>query len=338
MARDVAKEVRVRMTPQEQQQLSRTQPVNPEAYQVYLEGRFWWTQRTVESLSRAIDCFQLAVAKDPGEARAYSGLADAHALLGSTPYNARPPKELFPKAAEFARKALELDPELAEARTSLAYVKLAFDWDAAGAEREFRQAIGLNPGYATARHWYGHTLLAMGRLEEAMQEFMRARELDPRSPVIASSIAWCHYNARRYDRAIEEYRKILERDPNYVLVISSLGWVYARASRMKDAIDTLEHAVKLAPNAPAVLGALGYAHALAGDASAARGAIRRLQALCAKQYIPAMLFALVHAGLKETEAAAEWLEKAREERSDYINYLSVDPAFAELSSRARGPS
>jgi len=337
VARDVARHVQVRVTPQEHERLARAQPVDPEAYQAYLEGRFWWNRRTVEALHRAIECFHLATVRDPGDARAYAGLADTHALLGSTPYNARPPQELFPKAADFARRAVEIDSGLAEARTSLAYVKLAFEWDAQEAERDFRAAIDLNPGYATARHWHGHSLMALGRLDEALVEFTRAQELDLHSPVIASSIGWCHYYAGNYDRAIEQYQGILLRDPNYVLVMASLGMVYAQSGRVAASIAMFQRALDVTPDSISVWAALGYAHAISGDAHAARGIIDKLDTYSREHYVPAMLRAVIHTGLKETDVAMQWLQKARDERSDYVNYLHVDPAFSGLRSHAGFP-
>jgi DNA-binding winged helix-turn-helix (wHTH) protein/Flp pilus assembly protein TadD len=335
VAQDVARQIRARVTSWEQQRLTRPQPVNPEAYKAYLEGRFWWNQRTVESLYRSIDCFRLALARDPEHARAYSGLADSYALLGSSPYNARPPKELFPKATEFARKALDLDEDLAEARSSLAFVKLAFDWDAAAAEGEFLVALDLNPGYATARHWHGLSLMALGQFDHALVEFTRAQELDSRSPIIASGIGWCHYFAGRCDRAVEQYLKILRHDPNYVLVIASLGFVCAQGGRSVESIAALEQAVKLAPNNPTVLAALGYAYAMSSGEQEAQHVLHQLSTLSRQQYVPAMSFALIHLGRQENDIALNWLEKAYEERSDYINYVSLDPAFAGLRSDRR---
>ncbi|MSV34784.1 MAG: tetratricopeptide repeat protein [Bryobacterales bacterium] len=176
VARDVATQIQVQVTPEESQRLARTQVVNPEAYQAYLEGRFWWNRRTVAGLTRSIDHFNLAITKDPKDGRGYAGLADTYIVLASTPYNAQPPKDLFPKAAKFAERALEIDGGLAEARVSRAFIKLQFEWDAPGAEREFRQAIELNPGYATARHWHAHALIALGRLDEALDWLEKARE------------------------------------------------------------------------------------------------------------------------------------------------------------------
>jgi TolB-like protein/DNA-binding winged helix-turn-helix (wHTH) protein len=180
--------VQAEMTPQESQRLARVQPVNPEAYRAYVKGRFWWNKRTDEGFRQAIANFNAAIEKDPKFAPAYSGLADTYALLGSTPYNWRPPRDLFPQAAELARKALELDSSLAEAHTSLAFVKLCYDWDAPGADREFQLAIKSNPGYATARHWHSHNLLAMGRLDDALAEMTRALELDPLSLPIGAGV------------------------------------------------------------------------------------------------------------------------------------------------------
>ncbi len=335
VARDVARHVRVRVTPEEDQQLAAAQPVNPEAYQAYLEGRFWWNRRTEEGFRLAIESFELAIAKDPRDARAYAGLADTYSLIGSTPYSAPSPKDVFPKAAQLARKALELDSSLADAHASLAFVKLAFERDTAGAEREFQRAILLNPGYANAHHWYGHNLMAMGRLEEALAAKTRAQELDSRSLVIPSGIAWCHYYAGDYDRAILQCRNTLVRDPAFVLAICVLGLSYAQSGRTEEAIAAFQKPLSLAPENPAVLIGMSYSYARSGNVKEAHAQLAKLTARAAERFVPGTLFAIVYAGLQESDAAFHWLEKAREERSDYLNYVGIDPAFAGLRSDPR---
>jgi tetratricopeptide (TPR) repeat protein len=327
--------VQAEMTPQESQRLARVQPVNPEAYRAYVKGRFWWNKRTDEGFRQAIANFNAAIEKDPKFAPAYSGMADTYALLGSTPYNWRPPRDLFPQAAELARKALELDSSLAEAHTSLAFVKLCYDWDAPGADREFQLAIKSNPGYATARHWHSHNLLAMGRLDDALAEMTRALELDPLSLPIGAGVGWCHYYARAYDKAIEQYRKTIEMDKSYVLLHSTLGLAYDVKGSRREAISEFTTAVNLAPaNAPVRAG-LGHAYAVAGRTREAREQLDRLKAQSAKEYVPPVLFAFLYTGLGDKETAFEWLRKACEERSDYMMYLKVDPAFDQLRSDAR---
>ena len=331
----VVRGVQAKMTPLESQRLARVQPVTPEAYRAYVMGRFWWNKRTAEGFQRAIENFTAAIKYDPKYAAPYSGLADTYALLGSTPYNARPPREMFPKAVELARKALELDASLAEPHTSLAFVKLCYDWDAAGADREFQRAIESNPGYANARHWHSHNLLAMGRLDEGLAEMTRALELDPLSLPIGAGVGWCHYYARAYDKAIEQYRKTLEMDQSHVLLHSTLGLAYDLKGSHREAISEFTTAVNLAPaNAPVRAG-LGHAYAVAGRTREAREQLDRLKAQSEKEYVPSMLFAFLYIGLGDKESAFEWLRKACEERSDYMMYLKVDPAFDELRSDAR---
>ncbi|MBI3470464.1 MAG: winged helix-turn-helix domain-containing protein [Candidatus Solibacter usitatus] len=331
----VVRGIQAKMTPQENQRLARVQPVTPQAYRAYVKGLFWWNKRTAEGFQRAIENFTAAIQYDPKYAPAYSGLADTYALLASTPYNAWPPREAFPRAAELARKALELDGSLAEPHASLAMVKLCYDWDAAGADREFQRALESNPGYATARHWHSHNLLAMGRLNEALAEMTRALELDPLSLPIGAGVGWCHYYTRAYDKAIEQYRKTLEMDKNYVLLHSLLGLAYDLKGSRGEAISEFATAVNLAPdNAPARAG-LGHAYAVAGRMREAREQLDRLKAQSGKQYVPFIMFAYLYAGLGDKEAAFEWLRKACEERSDYMMYLKVDPTFDELRSDAR---
>src|SRR5690242_7341250 len=205
---------------------------------------------------------------------------------------------------------------------------MACDGDPAGAEREFRRAIELNPGYASAHHWYGHNLMAMGRLEEALAELTRAQELDSRSLVIAAGIGWNHYYGGEYNRAIQQCRKALEQDPSFVLLICVLGLAYAQTKRTAEAITAFQKALSLAPANPFTLAGLGYACAVSGDAKVARKHLASLRAKAKKQYVPAILFAFLHAGLREKDAAFQWLERASDERSDYMLYLKIVPAFA----------
>jgi TolB-like protein/Tfp pilus assembly protein PilF len=305
---------------------SRVQSVVPDAYQAYLRGRFFWNKRTEPALRRAVDYFNEAIAKDGTYAPAYAGLADSWSLLASNSYDAVPPREGMPLAKAAAQRALELDGGLAEAHTSLAYVTMAYDWDLEPAEREFQQAIRYNPGYATARHWHAHCLLAAGRLEEASAEMRQAQNLDPLSLPVNVGVGWCSYFARRYDDAINQYRKTLELEPNFALTHQTLGMALAQKHDYPEAIAEFQTALTLSGGASAIA-SLGYAYGLAGSKADARAQLARLVELSHHRYVPAIYMAQVCLGLRDARGFSSWLSKAREERSEYLIYYQFDPAF-----------
>jgi TolB-like protein/DNA-binding winged helix-turn-helix (wHTH) protein/Flp pilus assembly protein TadD len=305
---------------------SRLQTVVPEAYQAYLRGRFFWNKRTEPALRKAVQYFNDAIAKDGKYAPAYAGLADSWSLLASNSYDAVPPREGMPLAKAAAQRALELDSGLAEAHTSLAYVTMAFDWDLEPAEREFQQAIRCNPGYATARHWHAHCLLAAGRLEDAAAEMRQAQNLDPLSLPVNVGVGWCSYFARRYDEAIGQYRKTLELEPNFALAHQTLGMALAQKHDYPEAIAEFQTAVTLSGGASAVA-SLGYAYGLAGSKAEARAQLARLVELSHRRYVPAIYMAQVCLGLRDGRGFSSWMSKAREERSEYLIYYQRDPAL-----------
>jgi TolB-like protein/DNA-binding winged helix-turn-helix (wHTH) protein len=305
---------------------TRLQPVVPDAYQAYLRGRFFWNKRTEPALRRAVEYFNEAIAKDGTYAPAYAGLADSWSLLASNSYDAVPPREGMPLAKAAALRALELDGGLAEAHTSLAYVTMAFDWDLERAEREFQQANRSNPGYATARQWHAHCLLAAGRLEEAAAEMRQAQNLDPLSLPVNVGVGWCSYFARRYDDAIAQYRKTLELEPNFALAHQTLGMALAQKHDYPKAIAEFQTALTLSGGASAVA-SLGYAYGLAGSKADARAQLARLVDLSHHRYVPAIYMAQVYLGLRDSQGFSSWLSKAREERSEYLIYYQRDPAF-----------
>jgi len=305
---------------------SRPQTVVPDAYQAYLRGRFFWNKRTEPALRRAVDYFNEAIAKDGTYAPAYAGLADSWSLLASNSYDAVPPREGMPLAKAAALRALELDGGLAEAHTSLAYVTMAYNWDLEPAEREFLQAIRCNPGYATARHWHAHCLLAAGRLDEASAEMRQAQNLDPLSLPVNAGVGWCSYFARRYDDAIRQYRMTLELEPNFALAHQTLGLALAQKHDYPEAIAEFQTALKLSGGASAVA-SLGYAYGLAGSKADARAQLARLVELSHHRYVPALYMAQVCLGLRDAPGFSSWLSKAREERSEYLIYYQFDPAF-----------
>lgn len=269
---DVAKEMttalRMRLTGDEEKRMAKNYTTNPEAYQLYLQGRYWWNKRSEEGFNRGLEYFQQAIAKDPSYALAYSGLADCYSLLAA--YSFLPPKEAFPKAKDAAQKALEIDSTLAEAYASRGYIKFVYELDWSGADREFQQAIKLNPSYATAHQWRADALVNAGRLDEARAEEKRALELDPLSVIINWESAHGFYFSRQYDQAIEQERKTLEMDPNFVAAHAELCRAYVPKSMYKESIAECEKSVAISPGNALTLSLLGYAYAAGGAKS--RGA------------------------------------------------------------------
>ena len=334
LARAIAREIRVTVTADETARLKKAAPVDPEAHQLYLKGRYYWNKRTAEAFDTAMRFFQQAIEKDPDYAPAYAGLADTYALLAGPPSEVLSPNEAMPKAKQAALKALEIDGTLAEAHASLALVLSEYDWNWAEAEREFERAIELNPGYATARQWHAHNLVVQGRLDEALTEARKAVELDPLSLVINNSLGRVLYFRRRLDEAAEQSRKAAEIDPGFLNTYYRLGMVYAAKGDFRAAVAEYEklHGEAAVSLAPALLGnALGRS----GDAAGARRMLDRLTTLSKKRYVPAAHVALVYMGLGDKDQAFRWLEKARDERSDFLRFLQVDPLFDPLRSDPR---
>ncbi|PYU18868.1 MAG: hypothetical protein DMG32_25500 [Acidobacteria bacterium] len=327
--------LRMRLTGEDQKRMAKSYTTNPEAYRLYLQGRFWLSKRSEEGFNKSIDFFQQAIAKDPNYALAYSGLADCYSLLAT--YGDVSPRETYPRAKEAALKALEIDNALAEAHASLAYVKTLFDLDWSGGEREFQRAIALNPSYANAHYWYAGVLQAMGRSEEATAEQKRALELDPLSLSINRDLGAAFYLARQYDQAIEQERKTLELDPNFILAHSYLGLAYVQRSMYKEGIAECEKELVISPSNPYALAELGYAYALAGRRAEAQKVLDQLNQLSKHKYVPAMSRVGIYSGLGEKDKAFEWLEKSYEERSLglTVNFIQVSPAYDGLRSDPR---
>jgi TolB-like protein/DNA-binding winged helix-turn-helix (wHTH) protein/Tfp pilus assembly protein PilF len=325
-AESIADKIRVKLTPVEKERLARSRPVNPAAWLDYSHGRQFWDRRTPQGIQGAIDYFGRAIRDDPKYAQAYSGLADAYALLGSTGADAMPPREAMLEAKKDAQMAVTLDRDLAEGHTSLGYVLLSYDWDPSGARREFDRAIELNPRYATAHHWFAHYWLALGQPEKALAESRQAQLLDPSSPVIDVGVGWCLYHGRRFDEAIKEYRAALEISPEFGLAHALLGMALEHSGAYAQAIEEFNKASQLGASPSFVLAGLGCAHALAGHAREARGVLDQLDAKAGrKEYVPAVSRAAIWAALGNRDRGIEWTRKAVEERSDYVVYLGTEP-------------
>jgi TolB-like protein/Tfp pilus assembly protein PilF/predicted Ser/Thr protein kinase len=335
LAKEMTTMLRMRLTGEDEKRMAKTYTANPEAYQDYLKGRFWWGKRNEEGFNKGIEYFQQAIAKDPAYALAYSGLADSYALLAV--YGFVPPMDAFPKAKDAAQKALSIDETLGEAHTSLAYIKFKYDWDWPGADKEFERAIELNPTYATAHHWHAERLSNAGRTEQGIAEYKRALELDPLSLVINREFGETGYNyARQYDQCIEQLRKTLEIAPNFTWVHLGLGGCYLGKSMNREAIAEFEKELAASPGSTYALALLGNAYAVAGRRADAQKVLLQLDEIAKKKYLPGMGRAIVYIGLGDKDKAFEWLEKSYADRSiNMADSLKTSPIFDPLRSDPR---
>jgi TolB-like protein/Tfp pilus assembly protein PilF len=325
----VAGALALELTEAQRDLLTRRDTSDSEAYQLYLRGRFFWNKRTRDGFQRGADFFRQAVEKDPAYALAYSGLADSY--IGMTYYHYTPPQTAMPRARAAALKALEIDGSLAEAHASLAHVKANYEWDWAEAERLFRKAITLAPEYATAHQWYGaHYLTPTGRLEEAIAETRRARQLDPLSAVFNAFVGATLYLARRHDEAIEECRKTIDLHPDFGVGHWYLGRAYLQKGRLPEALAELQKAVTLSGGSPLMKGTLGVGYARAGDRAAAERTLDELEKLRAESYASALDLAEIHVALGDREHAFRWLDQAAAERAFHLIYLKVWPELDSL--------
>jgi TolB-like protein/DNA-binding winged helix-turn-helix (wHTH) protein len=344
VANAIAREIQVNLTPQERSRLATSRTVNPEAYQLYLKGRYFWNRRTQEGLKKAIDYFNQAIAVDPNYALAYSGVADCYPPLAYLGYV--PPNEALSRAKASAAKALEIDESLAEAHATLGAEKMFQKWDWVGSEKEFKRSIELNPGYATAHSWYAQDLLAMSRFREGLEESKRAQQLDPFSLIINAGLAHRLYWARQYDQAIEQSQKTIELDPNFALAHWDLGLEYEQTGAPGQAIAEMTKAVSLSESNSLMMAGLGHAYAVSGNRAAALKIARDLEKRSHMEYVDPYAIALVYAGLAGKNQAFDYLEKAYEQRSPLFSFLNVeqmldpirsDPRFQQLVHRVGLP-
>jgi TolB-like protein/DNA-binding winged helix-turn-helix (wHTH) protein/Tfp pilus assembly protein PilF len=333
VARDVAAGIKITLTPQTEARLALTPRLDPEAYELYLKGRFYWNKRDTAGLRRAVDYFEKVLERRPDYALAHVGIADAYIVLGDQ--GSLPSAEAQLKARTAALRSLELDPGLAEAQTSLAMVRTAYDWDWDAAENGFRRAIQLNPSYATAHHWYAHLLRALGRFEQAVAEIRRAQELDPLALIINSNLGSALFYAGRYQEAADQYRKTLRRDAGWEPAHWGLGRTLLKLGRPDEAIAELEQAVSESQRSPGYLCALANALGLTGRPSEARLLLAEIESRARSEYVSPYDLALVHAGLGDTERAFAALERAFRERQSSMRQLRIDERLAPLRSDAR---
>ena len=332
ISQEISEKLRLQLTGADMQRMNRHTTEDSAAYQLYLQGRYQWNKRTLEGLQQSIDLFNQAIEKDPRYALAYAGMADAYALLAD--FNVLPAREVMPKLQSAAAKALELDNSLAEAHTSLAWATFHV-WDWAGAEREFKRAIELNPGYATAHLWYGEYLSASGRFDEALSELNRALEQNPLSTDVNLALGYRSYYARQYPQATEQAQKVLGMDATFVPAHVLLGRAYAQRSIFADATAEFRKALDLSEGDTNDLAALGYAQALSRQEGEARKTLDELKKRSQDTYVQPMWLAVIELGLGEKNQAFDYMEKAYSDRSAWLVNLKVDPFFDSVRSDPR---
>ncbi len=327
IAKDVSAKLRSKLSGAEEAQVAKTYTANPEAYQLYLKGRFVWNKRTGESLKQAVEFYKQAIEKDPNYALAYSGLAETYVLFSS--YYVARAQDSMPQAKAAAQRALELDDSLAEAHTALGEYLNHYEFDRVGAEREFRRAIELNSNYATAHQWLGNVLGIVKRFDEALIESRRAEELDPLSPIISMNLADNLVFARRYDEGIAQYKRTLSLNPDFSLVHWGLATPYAAKGALPEAVAATRKYLETGHD-PVAKGYLGQYLAKSGRRDEALKLVDELEQKSTQQYVPSISFALIYIGLGDNDKAFTWLEKEVSERGAAARWLAVLPELDDV--------
>jgi TolB-like protein/Tfp pilus assembly protein PilF/predicted Ser/Thr protein kinase len=332
LAREISQNLRLRLTGEEKQQLSRRYTDNPEAYQLYLKGRFYWNKRTQQGFFKAIEYFQQAIDKDPSYALAYAGLSESYPPLAV--FGWFPAQEMMPKAQVAARRALELDPNLAEAYSGLALATLYHDWDWPNAQRYFQQAIAINPSYPTAHQWYSFYFAIQKNPDMAVAETKRAIDLDPFSLAANQQLGAIYYQARRYQEGAEQLRKTIDMDTNFPLAHYQLGRVYAAEGKYQEAVEEWKKYSDLSPGTFA-LGYLAYGYGRLGDRAQATRILEQLKLRSKTEFVSAIPFALVYMGLGDNEQALASLDQALQERASMLVFLNLDSVWDPIRSDVR---
>ena len=343
VSKKITQSLRMRLSGEDQEKLAKRYTSDAEAYQLYLKGRYFWNKRNEEGFRNGIDFFKQAEEKDPTYSLAFSGLADSYALLCDI--GVVVPVEEMPKAKAAAQKAVDTDPNSAEAYTSRAFVKLSYDWDWLGAEDDFKHALRLNPKYPTAHQWYASYLMQMGKFDRAKEEIEEAHSLDPLSPIISSNSGLYSYYEHQYDDAISKYKLTLQTDPDFWVARHYLGLAHVQKGMFDDAIAELRSLIKAPPTGPVpdevvateteATASLGFAYAMAGKRNEALAIIDQLHRLGQKRYVSGVYFANVYAGLKDNDHAIEYLNKAFESRHPGLVLIRIEPMFDALRSDER---
>jgi TolB-like protein/Tfp pilus assembly protein PilF len=334
IADQVVRSLAIQLSGDEQRQIKKNYTRNPDAFQLFIKGRYFWNQRTIEGLRKALEHAQQAIAVDPTYAPAYVGLADSYSLLGAQ-HNVLPPSESFPKARAAASRALEIDPMLAEAYASLAFINCWYEWNWTASEENHLKAIELKPNYPTAHHWYGELLTTMGRFEEAYVELQMAQELDPLSLAINVDLAASFYYARDFKRSERQLLNLLELNASFVRAHVILGKVYVQQGEFARGIEILQKAVELSGEDPVTLSALAHAVALIGKTREAQKLVDDLHTTAKQRYVSAYHIAEVYLGLGNKDLAYQWLDQAYENRDVELVWLKVSPVFESLRCEPR---
>jgi TolB-like protein/DNA-binding winged helix-turn-helix (wHTH) protein/Flp pilus assembly protein TadD len=332
VVRSIASEIHIALTEEQEKRLAAPRQISSEAYEAYLKGRYYWNKRTGESMQKAEQYFERAIDNDPTYAAAYSGLADCNS--GLTWHGFKSPAEALPKAYAAARKALEINPESAEAHASLG-LAMTHRWDWAGAEAEFRRALQLDPQYANAHHWYGDYLSIRGRHGEALAEAKHALELDPLNLMISTWVGLRYYMARDYSRAIDQNRNSVELDPNFAAAHLLLGEDYRGAGLHSEAVNELKNAANLSGDSPLYTAQVAVALAVAGRNGDALRIAHELETISRKRYVSPYGLAQIYAASNKNEDTFKWLQAAYEDHAVWMGYLAVDPIFDRYRSDER---
>jgi serine/threonine-protein kinase len=334
IAQEISRNLRLKLSRAQQDRVGQAHTASAEAYELYLKGRFYWNKRTAEALLKSVEYFNQAIEKDPNYALAYAGLAEAHIVLPF--YSGVSTHDSYPKAKTAARRALELDPSLAEARTALAAALMDYDWNLAESNKEFERAIQLNPNYPNSHHWYAReNLTIMGQHDRAIAEMHRAQELDPLSLIINANLGKAYFNARRYDEAIRQLLKTIEIDSNFFVAHHYLGSAYAMKGANTEALASYQKARQLNENDAHVVALLGRHYAVTGDRAKATEAITQLKSMSTQRYVADYNFALIYAALGEKNKAFESLEKSFQSHTIDMLTLHYDPLIDNLRSEPR---
>ena len=333
LSQEISDKLRLRLTAEDRQRLTKRYTDSPDAYQLYLKGLYYWNKRSPDGAQRSVEYFNRAIDADPTYALAYAGLADTYNFMSFV--NLLPPREAAPKAKAAAAKALEIDGSLAQAHISLAYVSFTYDWDWAAATEHFDRAIALDRDAVLNHSYYPFYLTVAGRAQEAIGVARRALERDPISPALSHTLAVQLVLARRLDEGIEECRRTLELDPNFVFAHDVLGAALAAKGQYLEGLPAAEKAAALSGGAALPVADLGYIHARLGHGEEARRLLQTLVATSTQRYTPAVTLAIVHVGLGENERALDWLDKAYEERSIRLAYLRREPVWDPLRQEPR---
>ncbi len=332
IVQSIASEIHIALTEEQEKSFAAPRQVSPKAYESYLKGRYYWNKRTGDSMQKAEKYFEQAIDNDPTYAAAYSGLADCNS--GMTWHGFKSPAAALPKAYAAARKALEIDPESAEAHASLG-LAMSHRWDWSGAEAEFRHALQLDPQYANAHHWYGDYLSIRGRHAEALAEAKRALELDPLNLMISTWVGLRYYMARDYSRAIDQNRSSVELDPNFAAAHLLLGEDYLGAGQHSEAVNELKKAANLSGDSPLYTAQVAVALAVARRKDDALQIARELETTSSKRYVSPYGLAQIYAAADEKDETFKWLQAAYEDHAVWMGYLAVDPIFDRYRSDER---